>query len=75
MVEKNISLMAVRRILLSAGPSRVSEGAIGELREVLEEVGFRISKEAVSYLAQSGRKTVKLKDIKIAPAAGFKRIP
>lgn len=64
--KKELSLIAVARILRKAGAERVSDGAARELRTALEDIGLKISLEALDYMRHAGRKTVKAVDIKIA---------
>jgi histone H3/H4 len=66
MVELDFSLIAMHRIIKKAGAERVSDGATKELRLVLEEVGLRISKEALDFTKHAGRKTVRGEDVQIA---------
>ena len=56
----------MHRIMKKAGAERVSEEAAAELRKVLEDVGLKISKEALDFTRHVGRKTVKDVDIRIA---------
>jgi DNA-binding protein len=65
----NESVMAVapmHRLCTKAGADRVSEAAAEELAKVLEEIGFKIAKEALDYARYAGRKTIKTEDIEIA---------
>jgi histone H3/H4 len=66
MVEENLQIAPMHRIIKKAGVERVSESAANELRGVLEEIGVKISKEAWDFARHAGRKTVKAEDIKIA---------
>jgi histone H3/H4 len=59
-------LAAMYRIMKKSGADRVSDDAADELRKVLEEVGERISKQAVDLSVHAGRKTVKPEDIRFA---------
>ena len=49
-----------------AGAERVSYAATRKLETILEEIGFRIAKEALSYARQAGRRTIKEEDIIMA---------
>jgi len=49
-----------------AGAYRVSDPAKEALRDVLEEIGERISKEADNISKQARRSTIKAEDIKKA---------
>ena len=66
MPKKDLQLAPMHRIIKKAGAERVSEGAAIELRKVLEEVGVRISREALDFTRHAHRKTVKDVDIRIA---------
>jgi len=61
-----LSIAPMHRICKKAGAERVSESAAKELAETLENVGMKISKEAIDYAMHAGRKTVKAEDIEIA---------
>ena len=50
----------------AAGAQRVSEKAKEELREILEEIGGKISHQAIIFSKHAGRKTIKKEDIKLA---------
>ena len=54
------------RICKKAGASRVSEAGAKALAKELEEIGFKIAKEAIDYAMHAGRKTVKAEDNEIA---------
>ena len=54
------------RVLKKSGAERVSDDAADELRKVLEDVGVRISKQAIELSIHAGRKTIKPEDIKFA---------
>ena len=55
------------RLLKKAGATRVSEDAKIELTRVLEEIGEQIGRDAEKMCrTESGRKTVKAEDIKLA---------
>ena len=66
MVEKEMSLSPLHRLIKKAGPYRVSVSAADELRRVLEELALRIAREAMDYCAHAGRRTVKREDIELA---------
>jgi histone H3/H4 len=53
-------------MIKKGGADRVSDEAAKELRKVLEEVGVRISREALDFTKHAHRKTVKAEDIQIA---------
>ncbi len=64
--KKILSLAAMEKIMKKAGAYRVSEDSKKALRDVLEEIGDRISKEADELSKQARRSTIKAKDIKLA---------
>jgi len=61
-----IPLAAMERILKQAGAERVSDKAKTAMKEVVEEIVEKISKDAIRYAEHAGRKTVKSEDIKLA---------
>jgi histone H3/H4 len=56
----------VERLIRDAGAFRVSADAVGSLNEVLTEFSLKIAKYAVEITNNSGRKTVKGDDIRLA---------
>jgi histone H3/H4 len=66
MVKKDLQLAPMHRIIKKAGARRVSESAAVELRKILEEIGLKISKEALDFTEHANRTTVKDVDIRIA---------
>ena len=66
MTEYDMSIAPMHRIIKRAGAERVSEEASLALRDVLEEIGVRIAREALDFTKHAGRKTVKAEDIQIA---------
>ena len=66
MAKKDLQLAPMHRIIKKAGADRVSDEAAKELRQVLEEVGVRLAKEALDFTKHAHRKTVKAEDIQIA---------
>ena len=67
--KKILSLSAMEKIMKNAGAYRVSEPAKEALRDVLEEIGERISREADDISRQARRSTIKAEDIKKASKA------
>jgi histone H3/H4 len=61
-----LAIAAMHRICKKAGAERVSEAAAIQLAKVLEEIGIKISREAIDFAMHAGRKTVKAEDIEIA---------
>lgn len=66
MAKKDLQLAPMHRMIKKGGADRVSDEAAKELRKVLEEVGVRISREALDFTKHAHRKTVKAEDIQIA---------
>ena len=56
----------VERIIRDMGAFRVSAGAVVSLNEIITAKGMEIAKYAVEIANNSGRKTVKEDDIKLA---------
>ena len=61
-----IKIALMRDLLLRTGAERVSKEASLALAFLLEELGLKISKEAIDYASHAGRKTVKPRDIELA---------
>ncbi|UCG36167.1 MAG: NFYB/HAP3 family transcription factor subunit [Candidatus Bathyarchaeota archaeon] len=66
MVNLELSIAPMHRIIKKAKADRVSETAAHALAAALEEIGIRIAKEAIDYAVHAGRKTVQGVDIEIA---------
>ena len=69
--EHSISLKAAYDIIKRAGAERVSEAAAATLRDILEQIGKRISEEAIiirsaEHSSYQGKKTIKPRHIKAA---------
>ena len=56
----------VERIIRNAGAERVSEEAVEELRDALEDLGEEIASDAMGVADHAGRNTVKAEDIDLA---------
>ena len=61
-----VKISPMRDLILSAGAERVSRDASLALAIFLEELGLKISEEAIDYASHAGRKTIKERDIEIA---------
>jgi histone H3/H4 len=66
LAKKDLQLAPMHRMIKKAGADRVSDEAAKELRQVLEELGVRIAREALDFTKHAHRKTVKAEDIQIA---------
>ena len=60
-----LPLAPLKRILKEAGATRISDEAVIELANVLEEYGAEIGSEASKYVNHAGRKTVRAEDIQM----------
>ena len=56
----------MERILKENGAERVSAKAKDILRDILEDIGGKISERAIKIARHSGRKTIKASDVKVA---------
>jgi len=63
---KVISLSAMEKIMKGAGANRVSDEAKEAMREILEELGEKIGKNADELSRHAGRRTVKADDVRMA---------
>ena len=61
----DLSLAPIKRILKKTN-MRVSDEAVKEFANLLEEVTFDIASEAVAIAKSKGRKTVKVEDVREA---------
>lgn len=59
-----LPLAPVKRIIKQAGAHRVSEDAVGELRDELERYATDRAREAKQYAEHAGRKTVQAEDVR-----------
>ncbi len=66
MVKRVLPLAAMEKLLKNCGAARVSDESKSALRDVLEEVGETVGKQAIRLANHAGRKTVKADDIKLA---------
>jgi DNA-binding protein len=53
-------------ILKQAGAERVAEPAAQAMADIIKEIAFNMSKDAVKFAKHAGRKTVKKEDIELA---------
>lgn len=56
----------IERIIRKAGADRVSEDAVEELKDAVEDLGKEISRDALEMAEHADRKTVKKQDIEMA---------
>jgi len=63
---KEIKVAPMHKLIKRAGADRVSEESAIALGIALEEMGVKVSREAIDYAHHAGRKTVKARDIEIA---------
>lgn len=61
-----LPLAPVERLLKKAGAQRVSESAKTELAKAIEDYAVEVARRAAELAKHSGRKTVKVEDIKMA---------
>jgi len=66
MVIGELSTAAIHRLIEKAGATRVGNGAVEALREVIENIAVQISKDAIEFASHAGRRTVRAEDIKLA---------
>lgn len=66
-----LPLAPVERIIRNQGAKRVSQKAVEEFTEVLEEIAADIAAEANALAKHADRKTVKGEDVRLAKRKGF----
>ena len=54
------------RLIKKSGAERVSDEAADELRKVVEDIAYRIARQAVDLSVHASRKTIKSEDIRLA---------
>lgn len=62
----DIALAAADRLLRSANAKRVTNSAVEEFRDILEDIAHEIAKQAVVLSNHANRKTVSREDVKLA---------
>ncbi len=60
-----LPLAAVERVARKAGAERISAKAVEALRNVIEEIGMELARDARKAAEHAGRRTIKTEDIKI----------
>jgi len=61
----NLPLAPLKRIAKKAGVERMSDKAVEELRDIVEEISDDLARDAIVATRHAGRKTVKARDIKL----------
>lgn len=57
---------AMQRVLRRSGGERIADDAAQELSRALEDIAYKISKQAIDFAAHAGRDTIKVEDIRLA---------
>ena len=65
-MEKSLTVYPFRKAFDKAGAKRVSDSALKELSDVVENIGMQILLDAKEYAKHAGRKTIRKEDIKKA---------
>lgn len=66
-----LPLAPVDRIIRNQGGKRVSEEAVKEFAEVLEDIAADLAAESAALASHADRKTVKAEDVRLASKKGF----
>lgn len=61
----------VERLIRNQGAKRVSQKAVEEFAEVLEDIAADLAAEASALSEHADRKTIKGKDVRLARRKGF----
>ena len=61
-----LALAPFERIMRENGASRISQSAVEELRDVIEEIAIDVATRAIQLANHAGRKTVTAADVKKA---------
>ena len=62
----DIALAAADRLLRKAGAKRVTNDAVEEFRDILEDIALEVAKKAVVLSNHAKRKTVTRDDVRLA---------
>jgi histone H3/H4 len=60
------AITTIQRVFRRNGGQRIADDAAKELSKALEEVSYKISKQAIEFAAHAGRETIKAEDIRLA---------
>ncbi len=63
---KALTVYPFRKAFEKAGASRISDEALKELSDTVENIGLQILLDAKEFAAHAGRKTIRKQDIKKA---------
>jgi len=60
-----LPLAPLKRVAKKAGAERVSDEAVKEIRDILEEIAEDLARDAATAAKHAGRVTVKAEDIRL----------
>jgi histone H3/H4 len=66
-----LPLAPVERILRNEGAKRVSQKAVEEFTQVIEDIAADLAAESAALAKHADRKTVKAEDVRLARRKGF----